>query len=117
MAGTMNDDSDLIRLFAEEDALPADETFVAGVTARLVRRKRLALAAPLGVAMLLLFAIWATWPAAFNFSGNALAGILLMADSLGAFFNSPAGMVAGGALLLTAAMWRWLHDHLRGQAF
>ena len=113
----MSDDSDLIRLFAEDDALPADEAFVSGVAARIVRRKRLAFAAPLGVAMLLLFAIWATWPAAYAFSGNAFAGILLMADSLGAFFNSPAGMVAGGALLLTAGLWRWLDDRLSGRAF
>lgn len=111
----MSDDTDLIRLFAEEDALPADEAFVTGVTARIVRRKRLTLAAPFGAAILLLLAIWATWPAAYTFSGNALAGILLMTDSLGTFFNSAAGMVAGGALLLSAALWRWLNDQLRGQ--
>ena len=113
----MSDDTDLIRLFAEDDAFPADEAFVASVTARIARRKRLAFAAPLGAALLLLFAIWATWPAAYNFSGNALAGLMLMADSLGTFFNSAAGMVAGGALLLSAALWSWLNDQLRGRAF
>ena len=113
----MSDDTDLIRLFAEEDTLPGDEAFVAGVTARIALRKRLAVAAPFGAALLLLLAIWATWPAAYTFSGNALAGLMLMADSLGAFFNSPAGMVAGGALLLSAALWSWLNDQLRGRAF
>ena len=113
----MNDDSDLVRLFAEEPTLPDDEAFVAGVTARLARRRRLAVATPVGAAMLLLLAIWATWPAAYNFSGNAIAGLMLMTDSLGAFFNSPAGMVTGGALLLTAALWGWLNDRLHGRAF
>ena len=113
----MSDDTDLIRLFAEEDALPANEAFVAGVTARIARRKRLALAAQFGAAILLLLAIWATWPASYAFSGIAFAGILLMTDSLGTFFNSAAGMVAGGALLLSAALWSWLNDQLRGRAF
>ena len=68
----MSDDTDLIRLFAEEAILPADEDFVTGVTARIAWRKRLILAAPFGAALLLLLAIWPTWPAASTFSGNAL---------------------------------------------
>ena len=111
----MNDDTDLIRLFAQEDALPADEAFVTRVTARIARRNRLALAAPFGAALLLLLAIWATWPAAYTFSGNALAGLMLMADSLGTFFNAPAGMIAAGALLLSAALWSWLNEQLHGR--
>ena len=113
----MSDDSDLIRLFAEEDAPPADEAFVSGVTARIARRKRLALAAPFGAAALLLLAIWITWPAAYTFSDDALTGLMLMAETLGAFFNSAAGMIAGGALLISAALWSWLNEQMRGRAF
>ena len=108
----MSDDTDLVRLFAEEPALPADEAFVAGVAARLVRRRRLALAAPLCAAALLLVAIWATWPAALDFSNYTLGGLMLMTQALGAFFNSLAGMVAAAALLLAAALWTWLNEYV-----
>ena len=112
----MSDDSDLIRLFAAEPVLPADEAFVAGVTTRIAWRKRFAFAVPLGAAALLLLAIWATWPAAYTFSDNVLAGLSLMTESLGAFSNSLAGMVAAGALLLATALWSWLNEQLRGRA-
>lgn len=108
----MSDDLDLQRLFTEEPA-PADEAFVAGVTARIAWRRRLAWALPAGAALLLVFAIWATWPAAYTFSGNAIAGLVLIGASLGEFFNSPVGMIAVTALLATAAFWAWMYERLR----
>jgi hypothetical protein len=114
MVAAMTDDTDLTRMFAEA-ALPADDdAFVARVTARIAWRKRLILAMPVGLAALLLLAIWATWPAAYDFSRDVLSGLVLLAVWLNEFFTSPAGMFAAVVLLLTAAAWSWLFDRTRG---
>ena len=111
----MSDDTDLTRLFAETASVPDDDAFVARVTGRIAWRKRLILATPAGLAALLLLAIWTTWPAVYDFSSAALSGIRLIADSLGSFFTSPAGILAVAVLLLTAALWAWLFERMLGQ--
>lgn len=110
----MSDDTDLTRLFAETADLPADEAFVARVTRRIGWHRRLTSAMPVGLAAVLLLAIGATWPAAYAFSADALAGVFLIADALGAFFTSPSGILAATVLLLTAAFWAWLFGRMRG---
>ncbi len=109
----MSDDTDLIRLFAQTAELPQDEAFVAGVSRRIAARRRLAWAWPAGAAVLLLLAIWATWPAAYTFSIDALSGIQLLAGSLATISNSPAGMLTAAVLLLTAVLWSWLFERVR----
>lgn len=115
MAEAMSDDTDLTRLFAETAVLPHDDAFVARVAGRIAWRKRLTLAVPVGLAALLLLAVWATWPAAYVFSVNALSGVLLIADSLATFFTSPTGILAAVVLLLTVAFWAWLFERVRGE--
>lgn len=110
----MNDDADLTRFFAQADELPADEAFVARVAGRIARRRLMAWALPAGVAALLLLAIWATWPAAYEFSSNAYAGIDWLTDAVRGVAMSDAGMLAITALVLTAASWSWLYDFVRG---
>ncbi|HEY0300895.1 MAG TPA: hypothetical protein VGC36_06170 [Rhizomicrobium sp.] len=112
----MRDDADLTRLFAATDTVADDEAFVAGVASRIVRHKRAAWAFPTGAALLLVLAIWVSWPAAYAFSSEALSGLQLITGALGAFFNSPTGMLAAGVTLATAAGWAWLDERLRGLA-
>lgn len=106
----MSDDLDLIRMFAQAAPLLEDDAFVAQVTARIAWRRRVLWAMPAGAAALLVLAIWATWPAAYGFSTDALAGILLIANALEAFFNSPLGMITATTLLLTTVLWSWLYE-------
>ncbi|MEJ0027071.1 MAG: hypothetical protein WDN01_13670 [Rhizomicrobium sp.] len=103
----MSDDSDLVRLFAEQPDLPADDAFVAGVTARLARRRRLAVAAPFAVVAALLLAVWASWPATRDLIAESVSGIALLAGGVGSFFNSAIGVVTAAALLLAAALSLW----------
>ncbi len=109
----MSDDLDLTRMFAETAPAPEDDAFVAQVTTRIAWRRRVLWAMPAGAAALLILAIWATWPAAYGFSTDALAGILLIANTLETFFNSPLGMITAATLLLTGALWSWLQDRTR----
>ena len=109
----MSDDLDLTRIFAEAAPPPGDEAFVAQVTSRIAWRRRVLWAMPAGAAALLVLAIWATWPAAYGFSTDALTGILLIANALETFFNAPLGMITATTLLVTAVLWSWLYDRTR----
>jgi hypothetical protein len=116
MAG-MSDDADLTRLFAEAPDLSGDDdAFVIRVTARIAWRRRLVWLMPAGAAAALLLAIWATWPAAYDFSRNALAGIGWIGDSIAIFANSELGMLLAAALLVTGLIWRWTFDQVRGSS-
>jgi hypothetical protein len=107
-------DTELTRLFAELAAPDtADETFVARVGARIVLQRRIAIAIPLGAALLLALAIWATWPAPYLFSLRATGGVALIAEGVDRFFNSPVGMATAAALLFTAALSAWLYEQVR----
>jgi hypothetical protein len=114
MVAAMSDDLDLTRLFADAPAPPDGEAFVARIAFRIAWYRRLALALPAGAVALLVFAIWATWPAVYVFSRDALSGILLIAHAISTFFTSPTGMFAATVLLLTAAAWTRLFEWLRG---
>ncbi|HXC56716.1 MAG TPA: hypothetical protein VNU97_15570 [Rhizomicrobium sp.] len=111
----MSDDTDLTRLFAQAPQVPGDEAFVARVAGRLAWQRRLALALPAAAAAVLLLAVWATWPAAFAFSRDALSGLEFLVDATTAFCNSPPGRFAAGLILVTGALWAWLFERLRGQ--
>ncbi|MEI9996994.1 MAG: hypothetical protein WDM91_20535 [Rhizomicrobium sp.] len=110
----MTDDADLIRLFAEQPVPPDDDAFVAGVAARIARRGWLMLAPPFVVVLIFALGVWATWPAVFAFSAEALRGIRLIANGVRAVFDSPAGMAIATVLLATAAFWTWLYERVRG---
>lgn len=106
----MNDDSDLKRLFAEAEAPAPDEAFVASVSARIRQQNRLAYAIPAVLALLLLAAIWATWPAAYMFSAEALAGIATFGTTIGMLANSQLGMTVALTLVATGLLWAWLFE-------
>lgn len=113
----MSDDSDLTRLFAEQHAAPEDEAFVAQVTGRIARRRQMAPALPAAAAALLALAIWATWPSAYLFSADALSGATFIANGIGEFSTTPIGVLTALVLLVTAAVWAWVHEQMHGARF
>jgi chromate transport protein ChrA len=104
---------DLARLFVEDKNPVADESFVSRVSGRIAWHKRMLFAIPLVAGALLVLAVWATWPAAYRWSGDAVADAAVMAVSLRAFATSQIGMLAIAVLLLTVALWLWLYERVR----
>jgi len=104
---------DLNHLFAEEPSPADDETFVTRVSGRIAWNKRVLMVVPMAAFAVLLLAIWATWPMAYQLSGNAVAATVVMAVSLREFATSQIGMLAIAVLLLTGALWLWLYERVR----
>jgi hypothetical protein len=109
----LSEDSGLARLFAEPADPAGGEAFVAGVTVRIARRRRLRTAAPFAALAALLLAVWATWPAAQTLATMTAHGVTLLGDSLSGFFTSYVGTATAGALLLPLAVWAWATGRLR----
>lgn len=116
---TMNErrpmeDGDLTRLFAQDAVPDEDAAFVAGVAARIAWRRSFAFGLPVAATALLLLSVWATWPAAYAFSGAVMAGLRLIFAATQVFFTSPTGMLVAVVLLATGAAWTWLLERVRG---
>ncbi|MBS0470469.1 MAG: hypothetical protein JSR60_05315 [Proteobacteria bacterium] len=106
----MSDDSDLIRLFAEDDSAISDEAFVSAVSARIRMRQYAVLAVPTLLTALLLAAVWATWPAAYVFSTSVMSGLATLGAMVGTLANSQLGMTVALTLVATGLLWAWLFE-------
>jgi hypothetical protein len=109
----MSEDTDLARLFAQTADPSGSDAFVAGVTGRIARRRRLRLAAPTALIAALLLAVWATRPAAKTFAVTSLGSVDLLAHGISGFFTSDIGTAVAAALTLSLAIWAFATGRLR----
>jgi len=109
----MSEDTDLARLFAEQPEPSNGDAFTAGVATRVARRRQFRLWLPVVAGVLLLIAVWATWPAAKTFAVASLGSVDFLAHGVSGFFHSTTGIVAAAAVTLALASWAFATGRLQ----